>query len=55
MGTALRRRGVALDAVGGSLTAGSFSGTVDLGGGALANAGGLVNQSYDLFAGKFAP
>ena len=47
--------GVALDAVGDALTAGNFSGTVNLGGGPLTNAGGMVNQSYDLFVGKFAP
>ena len=47
--------GVALDAIGDTLAAGTFSGTMDLGGGPLANAVGLVNQSYDLFVAKFAP
>ncbi len=47
--------GVAMDGSGAVLVAGSFSGTLDLGGGALANAHGLVNQSYDGFVAKYTP
>lgn len=46
---------VAIDAAGAIFATGSFSGGIDLGDGLLANAGGLVNQSYDGFVTKRRP
>jgi hypothetical protein len=46
---------VATDFEGNVFATGSFTGGIDLGGGLLQNAGGLLNQSYDGFVAKYRP